>query len=155
MTITADFPRRRLARAALGLIGALALGPGLAACAGGTGPAVAGGGLDGTIEGTVTYRERIALSPDALLEVALFDMSRPDAGSRPVAKSLYDDLGQVPIRFDFDYEPGVIDPEHDYVLVARILEGDQPVFLTLQHEPVLTKGAGDTVDLMLARLPGT
>lgn len=33
----------------------------------------------GTLEGTATYRERIALPPDAIFEVVLQDVSRADA----------------------------------------------------------------------------
>jgi|GEM_PF-5132422 len=137
----------------------LPLGGGLAACAGvsperGATPAVAGAGGPAVIEGTITYRERISLSPGALLEVALFDVTDPDVRSRPIAKQLYADIGQVPLRFAFAYDPAAVSPDRSYALVARILEGEQPVFLTTRHEPVLTGGADAEVELFLARASG-
>jgi SAM-dependent methyltransferase len=102
----------------------------------------------------VSLPEPAALSPDAVLEVALFDMSRPNPTQRPVAKSIYGDLGEGPIVFAFDYDPTVIDRDHAYVLVARILENGRAVFLTRDQKRVLTQGAGDTVRLDLVRRPG-
>lgn len=155
----AVLPRRRGLRAAAAMVLMLPLGGGLAACAGasaeqGEMPASTAAGGPGVIEGTVTYRERIALSPGALLEIALFDVTDSDLRSRPIAKQLYADIGQVPVRFAFAYDPAAVAPDRSYALVARILEGEQPVFLTLRHEPVLTGGADAEVELLLARAPG-
>jgi uncharacterized lipoprotein YbaY len=155
ITAASPDPAVRRPRAARlpALIAALLL-PLLAACTAGSGPFAPGAGYDGTIEGTVTYAEPAALSPDAVLEVALFDMSRPNPTQRPVAKSIYGDLGEGPIVFAFDYDPTVIDRDHTYVLVARILENGRAVFLTRDQKRVLTQGAGDTVRLDLVRRPG-
>lgn len=142
--------------AALAVLSALPLAGGLVACRATTpvpdGPDGHGGA--GVIEGTVTYRERVALSPEALLEIALFDVTRPDPRDRPIAKQLYAGIGQVPLRFAFAYEPDAIAPDRSYVLLARILEGEQPVFLTTRPVPVLTGGADATAELMLARAGG-
>lgn len=51
------------------------------------------------VTGTVTYRERIVLSPDAALIVSLEDVSLLDAPSVNIAGSIINNPGQVPIYF--------------------------------------------------------
>ena len=51
------------------------------------------------IRGTVTYRERMALPPDARLEVDLLDVSRADAAAERVTGATYAITHQVPIGF--------------------------------------------------------
>ncbi len=52
-----------------------------------------------TVTGTAAYRERIALPPDAVLEVSLEDVSRADAPADLIARTTVDPAGQVPIPF--------------------------------------------------------
>ncbi len=41
--------------------------------------------LSGILTGTVTYRERIALSPGSVIDVQLQDVSRADAAAQIIA----------------------------------------------------------------------
>ncbi|HEY7556336.1 MAG TPA: YbaY family lipoprotein [Candidatus Binatia bacterium] len=53
------------------------------------------------VTGTVTYRERIALSADAVVEVRLSDVSRQDVAAPVVAETTVRPAGrQVPIPFE-------------------------------------------------------
>ena len=50
----------------------------------------------GKVSGTITYRERMALGPDATVEVELRDVSLQDAPSITIAKVTITNPGQVP-----------------------------------------------------------
>lgn len=73
-----------------------------------------------TISGEVSYRERIALPPNAILSVRLSDVSLADAPETVVAEQKIDPAGQVPIKFEIKVDPAVIQPNVNYALQARI-----------------------------------
>lgn len=82
-----------------------------------------------TISGEVTYRERIALPPDAVLTVELADVSLADAPASIIGKQVIDPAGQVPIRFSISFDPAVIRPNTKYALQARITVNDMIWFI--------------------------
>jgi putative lipoprotein len=101
------------------------------------------------ITGAATYRERIALSPTATLEVTVEDVSRADAPATVIGRTSFMPTGQVPIHFEVPYDAAQVQPNHRYVVRARILEAGRLVFTTTQAYPVLTQGGGTTVDVLL------
>ena len=101
------------------------------------------------LKGTASYRERIALTPDAAFEAMLEDVSKADAPAVVVGSVRIDKPGQVPIRFEIPYDPARIDQSHSYSVRARILVGQQLLFTTDQAYPVLTRGHGKEVQLLL------
>jgi len=94
------------------------------------------------LTGTVTYRQRMALMPEAIVKVWLQDVSRPGL---PVPEILDEQEirrpGQVPVPFTLRYDPATIDPTHTYTLLVRIYEGDRTRFTNAKPFPVLTNGA--------------
>ena len=73
-----------------------------------------------TVTGSVTYRERIALSPDrTFLVVRLLDISKADAPSIEIA-SLRQPVGNPQMVFILPYEASKIDPKLTYGLEAKI-----------------------------------
>lgn len=82
-----------------------------------------------SIPGQVTYRERIALPPKAVMTVELADVSLADAPSTVVAKQVIRDAGQVPIRFTLTFDPVVIQPKMTYAVQARITVEDKLWFI--------------------------
>jgi uncharacterized lipoprotein YbaY/heat shock protein HslJ len=104
------------------------------------------------ITGSVAYRERIALSPEAVLEISLEDVSRADAMAKVIARQEIADPGQVPIRFELEYAPGDIDERMVYSIRARISDGGRLMFINDTITPVLTRGAGSQVEMMLVRV---
>ncbi len=101
------------------------------------------------LKGTATYRERIALTPDAVFEAMLEDVSKADAPAVVVGSVRIDKPGQVPIRFEIPFDPARIDQSHSYSLRARIVVGQRLLFTTDQAYPVLTRGHGNEVEMML------
>lgn len=108
--------------------------------------------LNATITGTVSYRERIALSPQAILSIALQDVSRADAKAITLARTELSEAGQVPIAFELDFDPANIDERMTYVIRAEIRDRGGLMFTTDTHTPVLTRGAGTHVDMTLVRV---
>ena len=59
--------------------------------------------------------------------------------------------GNPPIRFAIPYEASRIDPRRSYAMRVRIMIDGKPYFTTDQHYPVLTRGAGNEVEVLLRR----
>jgi len=109
----------------------------------------------GRVEGTARYRERMALPASAVFEAVLEDVSRADAAAEVIARARIAHPGDPPIRFEIIYEPAKIVQNHDYSVRARITDGERIVFTTVHHYPVLTRGNGHEVSLLLSHIAGT
>jgi putative lipoprotein len=105
----------------------------------------------GRVTGTVTYRERIALPPDAVVEVQLLDVSLMDVAATLIAEQTITPQHQVPIAFELPYDPADIDERLSYAVRATIRIGEKAMFITNRSYPVLTRGTPNHVDLVLVR----
>ena len=84
----------------------------------------------GSLSGTATYRERIALPPDAEFEAVLIDVALADAPAR--------DLGRVRLR-----------PAGRYTVRATVRQGERLLFTTDTFTPVLTGAPSQPITLRL------
>ncbi|WP_204139358.1 YbaY family lipoprotein [Halomicronema sp. CCY15110] len=92
------------------------------------------------VTGTVTYRQRIALPPDATVVVTLEDVSLADAPSTVVGGDMIRTAGlQVPIPFSITYDPAEIIPQHRYVVRAKIFYGEDLSWTSTTAYPVITQ----------------
>lgn len=107
-----------------------------------------------SIQGTATYRERIALHRGAVFEAVLEDVTRADAPAETIARTRMASPGNPPIAFTIAYDPSKIAPQHRYVVRARILVDDKPMFATDTTAPVITRGSPLNVSLMMRRVGG-
>ena len=74
------------------------------------------------VTGTVVYRQRIALPPNAVVKVRLQDVSRADAPAILLDEQIIPTNGkQVPFAFTLNYDPNQIKPNHAYAVSAQIL----------------------------------
>lgn len=105
-----------------------------------------------TIEGAASYRERIALRPGAMLEVELLDISRADAPSERLASVRIKAQGQMPIPFTLHYDPATVEQNRTYAVTAKLILEGKVVFRSDTVHPVLTRGAGDTVEILMVRI---
>jgi len=107
-----------------------------------------------TVTGTVTYLQRIALPPGAVLTVRLLDVSRADAPSVTLAEQTIPLAGrQVPVPFALAYDAAAVDARHTYAVRAEIRQGDGLLWTTDMVVPALTQGAptsGIEVRLVMA-----
>ena len=102
------------------------------------------------LTGTVTYRERIALSPGAYLTVELRDVSHQDVASTLIVQQVIPSPGQVPISFRIEYAAADIVPGNTYAVQARINHPDGSLaFINDTAYEVLTQGRPNSVDMVL------
>jgi copper homeostasis protein (lipoprotein) len=106
----------------------------------------------GQVKGNATYRERMALPPNAVFEATLEDVSKADAAAEVIGRARIEQPGNPPIRFEITYDPSGINPKHRYAVRARILVDGKLFFITDQSYPVLTAGKGNEVALLLRRV---
>lgn len=107
------------------------------------------------VTGTISYLQRIALTPDAVVEVKLVDVSRADAPSVTIAEQEIKPAGrQVPIAFELPYDTRRIEDRHQYAVQVRILEGGILRFISTQTYHVLTGGHGNTVKVIVQAVRG-
>lgn len=104
-----------------------------------------------TINGSATYRERIAASEGAVLKVQLSDTSRADAPAIPVADwSASLDQGGVPKNFTLEVnEP--LDPRFTYTLRATVTGPDGALLWTTDtvHQLSAVTGEVDAGQMMM------
>lgn len=108
-----------------------------------------GAAAAGQLRGEVSYRERIVLPPNAIVEVTLLDITRRDGLGELVAAVQIRPRGQVPIRFEIRFADHEIDPRRIYGIHARILVDDRLRFATTTMPRVLTQGHPDSVRVLL------
>ena len=106
-------------------------------------------GNDAQVTGTLMYRERIFLPPGVVAEVWLLDTSLADAPAVEIAYQTIEDPGNPPIPFVLEYDPQQIREGMQYGVRATIRHGGQLLFTSDTHYPVLTRGAGNTAEVML------
>ena len=103
-----------------------------------------------SVSGTVTYRERLALTPGATLVVELRDVSYADSPAPLIARQTISDPGQVPIKFEVEYNREDISPRSRYAISAKIVESDDRLAFTNDTSyEVITHGNPDKVDMLL------
>jgi len=102
------------------------------------------------INGSVAYRQRIAMPPDAVLTVRVEDVSIADKPALVLAE-INEAFGtrQVPIPFSLQVPNRLIDPNHRYVIRATISVAGKLRFTTTRHYAVLTQDAPSHIDLLL------
>lgn len=106
-----------------------------------------------SVSGTVAYRERVALPPDAAIDIKLQDVSQQDTSAKTVAESLFAPGGkQVPIPFQLSYNTSDINPTHAYQVRATISVNGKLMFSSTTAYPVITQGAPSQVDIMLQQV---
>lgn len=103
-----------------------------------------------SVTGTVTYRERIALSPGAVVTVQLRDTSLMDVASELIAEQVITNPGQVPVAFEVRYNTDDINPRNTYSIEATITESDgRLAFIDDTAYDVITRGNPTRIDMVL------
>ena len=116
----------------------LALGLAVAACqATAPPPAPSAGVGDAALAGTVTYRQRVALPPDAVAHVRLEDA----AGGLVAEETVRANGRQVPLPFALRYDPARVREGVVYTIRAEIRDGQgQTLWTTATPRPVFEDG---------------
>lgn len=108
---------------------------------------------EGVVTGTVTYRERIALPPDAIVEVWMIDVSPGMLVLALIAETAVPTQGrQAPIRFELRYDRSRVLPDHSYAVKAAIRSQGRMLFASDDGQPVVFRGSPHEVVLWLKRV---
>jgi putative lipoprotein len=115
-------------------------------------PATGTGTATGKVTGSVTYRERIALPPSAVVTVKLVDVSLADAPAVLIAEQVLVAAGrQVPFEFALAYDVSRIQPSHTYAVQVRIEDGGKLLFISDTVNRVITRDAPTHLDIVVRR----
>lgn len=109
---------------------------------------ISSAGWAGTIQGIATYRERLALPPDAIFEAELQDISRADAPAVILGRARLVPAGQPPFRFEIEYDGAAVEPRGRYAVRATITYQGRLLFTTDRIHPVLD-GRNAPLELLL------
>jgi uncharacterized lipoprotein YbaY len=102
------------------------------------------------VSGIVTYRQRIALPPQAQIQVQLVDVSLADAPATVLSTVTIEAAGrQVPFAFELPYDPAQIEEPNSYAVQARITVDGQLRFISTMRYAVLTQGNPATVEVVV------
>jgi len=115
------------------------------------------GGADVTkVTGAVTYLERIALSPTAVINVQFLEASRADAPAIVLGEQIIQAAGnQVPFTFEIGFDPAEIQANHTYAVQARIEDSGKLRFISDQHYAAITRGAPSAVNILFKPVGGS
>lgn len=102
------------------------------------------------LEGTATYRERMALPPKATLEVRLVETTKNSSRGKTVAHLSERIRSGVPIKFLLKYNDRDIRRGYQYVLQADIKVDGKVWFTTTGRYPVLSRN--HNANLVLQRV---
>ncbi len=92
-----------------------------------------------TVTGHVTYRQRVALPPGALVRVQVRDVSLADSPSVTLAEQVIEATHQVPIPFSLVFDAESLDPRRTCAVSARITVDGQLAWISDTHHPVSTE----------------
>ena len=103
------------------------------------------------VTATVTYRERILLTPGHMLSVRVEDVSLADAPARVLAEHTETLDGRAPpYRVTVGFPTSQVDQRHTYAVRAEIRDPAGALrFITDTRHAVLTRGAPAAADIVL------
>lgn len=105
------------------------------------------------IEGSVSYRQRIALPPDAVLIIRVQDTARAGARARTLAEQRIELGGrQVPVAFATTIDRDLIGKSARITVSARIERRGKLLFINDKAYPALRNGAPSPVDIQLKQV---
>ncbi len=100
------------------------------------------------VSGTVTYRESVALPPDAAIYLELAEVSVANTAARLIGAQTLPTLGrQVPIPFRIYYATSEVNPRFTYNVRATIIVEGMRRFTTDVRYLVITEGRPRTVEI--------
>lgn len=95
-----------------------------------------------SIKGDISYRERVALPPNAVVTITLEDVSLMDVAAKKIAEQTFTaDGAQVPFDFELSYDANQIETKHRYSVRATIRIDDTLRFTTDTANSVITDDA--------------
>lgn len=105
-----------------------------------------------SVTGTVTYLEKIALDPAAVITVKLLDITKPDAPIIVGQQAITAGGNQVPFSFEINYNAASIKVSNTYSIQADITLNGQQIFTSDKDYMVITRGNPSTIAITLKKV---
>jgi putative lipoprotein len=99
------------------------------------------------------YRERIALTPAAVVQIEVVELTQDGSPGTVIGQQTIQSPAQVPIPFTVAINPQRVRADGSYVVNVRITDGTR-VFTTAAPVPVLTQGHRSSEVEVLVRSGG-
>ena len=99
------------------------------------------------LTGTVTYLQRIAMPPDAVVEVKLVEVQQ--GANKTIVEKRITNPSAVPVSFTLVYDPRAVHPGRQYVVQARILANGKPWYVTQTVNHQMSGGRIAHADVIL------
>ncbi len=103
------------------------------------------------VTGTIAYRNRIFLPQDAVAMVELREGNTGASSGITLGAQRIDEIRQIPIPFEIEYDPLDINPRRTYVIHATITAAGRPLYTTIDQYAVITNGKGQQVAVSVER----
>lgn len=101
------------------------------------------------VKGTLSY-PKLSSAPEAIIYITLVDVSpRQDSSGDILARVAIANPKRSPINFALQYKPAQINPQHTYVVQARMTNRGKVIYTHTSPYPVITRGNPHTVDIVL------
>lgn len=107
----------------------------------------------GIIEGSVWYRERMALPTNAEIHIFLEDVARMDVPSDVIATTSFTPQGGPPWAFSLAYDPGKLHDRGRYVLRVRIEADGRLLFINTESIPAFGRDSEMPLEILVSRVP--
>lgn len=105
-----------------------------------------------TIVGEVTYRERVALPANSVVEVRLLDITDNPRFPRVLSDEIIENPRNVPVSFRLNFDGDQIDQRRSYAVEAQIWSRGRLEWSTTTPVPVITRGnINQRVEVLVTR----
>lgn len=104
-----------------------------------------------SIEGTVVYRERMALPGKVVVKVTLEDVTLADAPSKVIAEQVLTSPAGPPYSFSLRVDQTKMLPSNRYSLRATITADGRLMFTSTEHVPVLAGNPTQSIEILTRR----
>ena len=106
------------------------------------------------LDGSIWYRERMALPPNAEIVVHLEDVARTDAPSEVIATERFGPEGGPPWAFSIVYDPASLHQRGRYVMRVRIEADGRLLFTNTESIPAFDRASGEPLKILVRRVGG-
>lgn len=103
------------------------------------------------VTGTIAYRSRIFLPQNAVAVVELREAQPVGSPGIVLGTQEINEIRQIPIPFEIEYDPLDVNPRRNYVVTAQITANGRPLYTTVQQYAVLTNGRPQTASIEVER----
>ena len=92
------------------------------------------------VSGTIDFKGEARFEADTVARVTLQDVSLEDAPAKKIAEQVIKDLKKVPIPFEVEYDPALIEKRHTYAVQVRIETKDRLAYINDTRVEVISSG---------------